>query len=95
MNKYKLTGETTEFMGKILYRIIACKTFEDVHEGELGGWIESYDNLSQDGNAWVCDNAKVFGNAWVCDNARVFGNAKVFGNARVFMVTLNLRKNER
>ena len=29
MNKYELTGETTEFMGKILYRIIACKTFED------------------------------------------------------------------
>lgn len=46
MNKYKLTGETAEFMGKILYRIIACKTFEDVHKGELGGWIESYYNLT-------------------------------------------------
>lgn len=57
MNKYKLTGETMWFMGKILYRIIACKTFEDVHEGELGGWIESYYNLSQYGNAWVSDNA--------------------------------------
>lgn len=37
--------------------IIACKTFGDVHEGELGGWIESYENLSQDGYAWVYDNA--------------------------------------
>lgn len=71
MNKYKLTGETTEFMGKILYRIIACKTFGDVHKGELGGWIESYYNLSQDGNAWV------FGNATVFDDAKVFGNDKV------------------
>lgn len=34
--KYEFTGERTEFMGKILYRIIACKTFEDVHEG--GAW---------------------------------------------------------
>ena len=28
MNKYKLTGDNG-VMGKILYRIIACKTFED------------------------------------------------------------------
>ena len=63
--KYKLTGETTGFMGKILYRIIACKTFEDVHEGELGGWIESYDNLSQEDNAKVFGNATVSGYAWV------------------------------
>lgn len=35
MNKYKLTGETMEFMGKILYRIIACKTFEYAHKGSL------------------------------------------------------------
>ena len=75
MNKYKLTGETTGFRGKILYRIIACKTFGDVHEGELGGWIESYENLSQDGNAWVFDNAKVLGNAKVSGYAWVYANA--------------------
>ena len=37
MNKYELTGETTEFIGKTLYRIIACKTFGDVIEGEKRG----------------------------------------------------------
>lgn len=73
--------ERTEFMGKILYRIIACKTFEDVHEGELGGWIESYYNLTQDGNAWVSDNAKVSGHAWVYGDAMVSGNVKVYDNA--------------
>lgn len=69
--KYELTGERTGFMGKILYRIIACKTFKDVHEGELGGWIESYDNLSQDDNAWVYGNANVSGNVKVYDNANL------------------------
>lgn len=84
MKKYGFTGEMKKIDGKILYRIIACKTFEDVHEGELGGWIESYDNLSQDGNAWVSDNAKVFGNARVSDNAKVYDDAWVSGYAWVY-----------
>lgn len=43
--------------------------------GELGGWIESYYNLSQDGNAWVSDNAEVFGDAMVSGNVKVYDNA--------------------
>ena len=30
---------------------------------ELGGWIEKESNLSQDGDAWVCGDARVYGNA--------------------------------
>ena len=44
---------------------------------------ESEKNLSQDGDAWVFDNAKVSGNAIVSGNATVRENATVSGNATV------------
>ena len=87
--KYKLTDETIEVEGKILYRIEALKDFGEIKNGDKGGFIESDDNLSHEGNAWVygnacvSDNARVCGNARVCNNARVYGNACVCDNARV------------
>ena len=83
MKKYELTTECKEFLGRKLYRIKALTSFSDVKKGDLGGWIAKEENLSQEGNAWVCDNATVFGDATVCDNAMVFGNATVCGNAWV------------
>ena len=84
MKKYRLTSEKIEWYGRTLYRIKALKEFGNVKKGEIGGYIEKEENLSQEGNARVCDNAKVFGNARVFDNARVYGKAEVFDNARVF-----------
>ena len=81
--KYELTSETIEFYGSTLYRIRAIKSFSDVKAGNLGGWVEKEENLSQTDNAWVYSNAKVFGNAIVEGNAKVLGNAKVYGNAVV------------
>jgi hypothetical protein len=87
--KYELADETITFDGVVLHRIKALKNFNDVKEGEFGGYIQNENNLSHDGNAWVSGNAKVFGdaevsgNAWVKDNAEVFSNAKVYGNAWV------------
>ena len=89
MNKYKLTSETKVINGVELHRIKALKSFGNIKEGDLGGWIESEKNLSQDGNAWVYDNAKVRGNAtirgdaWVFDNAEVSGNVIVSENATI------------
>ena len=101
MKKYELTDETIEFYGRTLYRIRACRDFETitglkVKAGDLGGFVETEENLLHDGLCWVydnakvCDNAQVWGNAKVCGNAVVYGNAKVynaadiFGNAEVF-----------
>ena len=53
-------------------------------DGKLGGWIESEENLSQNSNCWVDDEAKVYDNAYVYSNAQVFGNAEVHSNARVY-----------
>lgn len=63
MKKYELTTEYKEFLGRKLYRIKALTSFSDVEEGDLGGWIEKEENLSQKGNAWVFGNATVFDNA--------------------------------
>ena len=83
MKKYELTSETKVINGLELHRIKAIESFGDVKNGDLGGWIESEKNLSQDGNAWVLDNAKVYDNAMVYDNATVGGKATVFENATV------------
>ena len=84
MDKYELTSETLQFAGRTLHRIKAVKDFGSVKAGELGGWIESEENLSQYDNAWICGEAMAFGNAKVFDNAKVFGYAKVHGNAEIF-----------
>ena len=84
MKKYKLTDKSIEYFGHTLYRIEALKDFGGVSKGDKGGYIEKEDNLSQDDDAWVYDNARVYGDARVYDDAWVSGNARVFGNARVY-----------
>ena len=76
--KYILTEETKEVQGVTLHRIIALRDFSDIKTGILGGWIEREENLSHEGNAWVCGDAKVYGNAKVCGDAEVWGDAKVY-----------------
>ena len=78
MKKYKFTGETKIVNGVTLHRIVAVCSFSNVKEGDLGGWIESEENLSHNGDCWVYDEATVYGNAFVCDNAKVHGNAEVY-----------------
>ena len=86
--KYKLTEETIIYFGKTLYRIEALKDFGNVKKGDKGGYVEKEDNLSQEGNCWISDNAKVFDSALVSGDAEVFGYAIVYGNAKVYDNTL-------
>jgi hypothetical protein len=84
MSKYILTDETTYWNGHTLHRIKAIKDFADVKTGDIGGWVQSENNLSQEGECWIADNAKVFGNAEVFGNARVYGGAEVYNYASVY-----------
>ena len=90
MKKFELTAEQKiNWFGRTLFRVKACVDFEtvsgdEVHAGDLGGFIEKESNLSQNGKAWVYGNAKVYGNARVYGDAEVFGNAQVFGDAGVW-----------
>ena len=81
--KYKLTEKYIENLGVKLFQIQAVTDFGRVSKGELGGYIQSEQCLSQSGNAWVSGNAQVYGNAHVSGDAQVSGNALVFGNAKV------------
>ena len=83
MKKFELTANSKMHLGKKLFQIRALISFGNVEEGDLGGFIEKEDNLSQSGNAWVSGDAEVYGNARVSGNAEVYGNARVYGNAEV------------
>ena len=76
--KYKFTGKTKSHLGRTLHQIVCVTASASVASGEIGGWIEKEENLSQYGNAWVYGDAQVSGDAQVYGNARVLiGNHKV------------------
>ena len=78
-----MTEKTKEFKGHTLYRIQAVKDFGEVKKGDLGGWIESEKNLSQDDDSWVGGETMVFDNAIVTDFGFVNGCAEICGDAIV------------
>ena len=80
--KFELTTKIC-FNGRTLYRIRALKNFKNVKKGDLGGYIEKESNLSQTGDAWIYDNAKVMDNAIVKDDATLQHNATVYDKAIV------------
>ena len=54
MPKYKILYHTAiEFNGHTIYRIEANRNFADVKAGDLGGYIESTENLSDEGDCWI------------------------------------------
>lgn len=81
--KYTFTEETKVYAGRTLHRIKALKDFGNIKAGDIGGWVEKESNLSQKGDCWVGDNARVYEESIVRDNARVYGNATVYGNAEI------------
>lgn len=83
--KYEmLTDETIDYDGHKLYRIRALKDLTvGVQKGDLGGFIESPSNLSDENNCWVAGNAKIFDNAVVENNAHVSGNAVISENSLI------------
>ena len=84
MKKFELTDEfITNAFGNKLFRIKAIVDFGTIRAGELGGFVEKEENLSNDDNAWVSGNARVSDDARISGNAQVYGNASVFGNASV------------
>lgn len=96
--KYELTNDERGVVGgngfpASLHRIKALRDFEcsgiQIRTGDLGGYIESEDNLSHEGSCWVFDDARVFdsarvsGDACVSESAEVSAYAEVYGQAIV------------
>ncbi len=63
--KYELTGDVVDIGPCKVYRIRALKDFGDVKAGDLGGWVESEENLSHEGNCWISVLGVVFGGATI------------------------------
>jgi carbonic anhydrase/acetyltransferase-like protein (isoleucine patch superfamily) len=88
-DKYQLlANDSIEVDGHKLYRIQALMNIitqvGTVSKGDLGGYIEKYDNLSLNGACWVLQNARVYGNALISDAAVVYGSAQVYNTAVVY-----------
>ena len=91
MKKYEFTGEVKSIDEKMLHRIRAVRDIPEhnVKAGDLGGWLETEENLSHNGAAWVMNSAyvmgkaRVMGKALVADSALVMDSAYVMGKARV------------
>lgn len=82
--KYELVPESIkEFYGKSMYRIRALKDFSDVKKGDLGGYVESEENLSQTGNCWIYDASIVGLGGKVIDNAVVKGSSSVINGSEI------------
>lgn len=85
--KYAITVKKGSAPSSTLYPIQALRdiTRFGVKKGDIGGYIEWGQNLSQDPNsdAWISYNAKVYGNASVTEHAYVSGYASVSGAAQI------------
>jgi len=77
--KHPATGKQIK-----LFRIISLKNFRtkngyDVKNGEVGGYIEGEQNLSQNDFSWVFNTAQVFDDALLIDTT-VHDQSRVFGS---------------
>jgi hypothetical protein len=79
MMKYELTDETKNVNGRMMYRIRALRDIDKfgIKKGDLGGWTESETNLSQEGDAWVSDDACVFGDEILCCRFRFCSRSQI------------------
>ena len=83
--KYELVKESkTMFEGREIYRIRSLKDFNNVTAGDIGGWVCSYNNLSQEGDCWIYDKAKCLDKARILDNAKMYDNSKMFDNSIMY-----------
>lgn len=85
IRKYMFTGDTLQDGSIMLHRIRALIDIpsQGVRHGDIGGWIESEENLPHDCDAWVFDYAQVRGNAKMLNRSRASGTARVSKNARM------------
>lgn len=71
--KFELTDNfVINAFGIKLFQIKCTKAFKYANEGDLGGYVEKEESLSQSGDAWVSGDARVsgdaqvYGDAWIC-----------------------------
>lgn len=87
--KYEIMESEREFSKGFFtprkaHRIKALRDFGSVKAGDLGGWVETEDNLSHEGLCWLFGAAAALEEGRVKQDAMLFDNAKVFGKGEVY-----------
>ena len=85
--KYKITDIEMSRHGHILHRIESLKDFtlingKEIHKGDLGGWVENENNLSQEGSCWIYDECMMYEDAIRSENSIGYGDSRQHGNSR-------------
>ena len=81
--KYELTKIITMLEGGIiLHRIRALRDIrEGVKKGDLGGWVQTEGNLSQNNTCWIYAEAKCYNYGKVMKKAILYDHADVHDTA--------------
>lgn len=75
--KYEITTKVKIIDDRKFYRIKALRDIGDVKAGQLGGYVESEKNLSQEGNCWIGNDVVLMDDARVEENATIIGDSVV------------------
>ena len=78
------------FDGTKLYQTECIKSFLSIKKGEIGGYIQSEDNLDDNawvsGDAWVLGNGSISVNAWVSKNALVSEKMNISEDVMTYLI---------
>jgi len=78
--KYEFTGETRTLDNGIIVRQI-----RRLSDGELGGYIETEDNLSHTGTCWISEDSIAYGSCRVSEKATFsLGRIEGSGDYKVY-----------
>ena len=80
--KFEITDRTEVFV-RPDGREVKVYRIRRLYDGELGGYVEKDDNLSQQGLCWIHDKAVAIGDAWVAEDAQLRDMAAVMDQAQV------------
>lgn len=78
--KYELLEKKNIFFN--LYQIRAVKDFGNIKAGQLGGYVENSDNLSQEGSCWLYERGYAKAYSRIVDDAQIF-HAIIYGDAYI------------
>ena len=65
------------------YQIRALKNFNNVNEGDLGGYVNNELALSQDGDCWIYPNAYVGDDVRISEDSAVLPESIIMGNVKI------------
>lgn len=75
---YRLIGDTKIYR----IRLLVDGVVPLARKGDLGGFVQSEDNLDQEGTCWLYNNAIAMECARVCENAKLYDYSIIFEYAR-------------